>query len=218
MGAVLGGIVAVAVWRFLVRRPLPVRDPGGARSSQPAPPVRSRRSAPDPAARTTVRPPGRTTSSAAVDPVQLSAAVDLLAVAVSAGLSVPGAVAAVGRSGDDPPSRSFARVAAGLERGVPFDRAIRELEVDLGPDTRPLVATLAGATESGAPIGPALQRYAERLRLRHRREVERRIRRLPVLLVIPMCLFVLPAFVVVTVVPVGWTAARQLDPDLLDRR
>jgi hypothetical protein len=30
--------------------------------------------------------------------------------------------------------------------------------------------------------------------------------------------FVLPAFAVVTIVPVGWTAARQLDLDLVDRR
>ena len=150
--------------------------------------------------------------------MELSAAIDLLAVAVTSGLALPTAVTAVGVAGSDRTSRSFSSVGAALDRGVPFDSAIRRLEADLGADARPLVATLAGASESGAPVGPARQRHAERLRLRHRRDVERRIRQLPVLLIVPLCVFVLPAFAVVTIVPVGWTAARQLDLDLVDRR
>lgn len=221
-GLVLAVVVSVGVWRGLVRRPLPLREPGAARPSAGPVPAGSPRSPRSRSVRHRTlwgrRRRVRSGRDGPADRMELSAAVDLLAVAVTSGLALPTAVAAVGGAGVDRTSRSFASVAAALERGVPFDSAIRGLEADLGADVRPLVVTLAGASESGAPAGPVLQRHAERLRLRHRRDVERRIRQLPVLLIVPLCVFVLPAFVAVTLVPVGWTAARQLDTDLLDRR
>jgi len=205
---------AWSVWRLVVHRPFPRRWPLPDRDSAAAF-VRGRNDErpaddrPSPGGAGSGVEPG----NAHGDPAALAATVDLLAVAVSAGLSLPVAVDAVGGSGQDPASRAFAAVATELSHGVPFHRALDRLEAHLGGDVRSLRATLAAASTSGAPVGDSLRSQAERLRRRHRRRLEQRIRRLPVLLILPLCLFVLPAFVVVTIVPVAWTAATQLDLD-----
>ena len=79
---------------------------------------------------------------------------------------------------------------------------------DLGPAVRPLVTALVSTTRAGAPLAPALQRLADTERRRQRREAETRVRRLPVLLLAPLVGLVLPAFVVLTIVPVATTTAR----------
>jgi hypothetical protein len=103
------------------------------------------------------------------------------------------------------------RVAAeDAARGVPLVAAVERMadRAAAGPELRPLVSTLVVAAGSGTPVGPALQRLADAERRRRRRAVEARIRRLPVLLLLPLVLCVLPAFVLMTLVPVGLAAAR----------
>ena len=78
----------------------------------------------------------------------------------------------------------------------------------LGPPVRPLVTTLTASLRSGAPPGPSLQRLADAQRQRQRRRAEERVRRLPVLLLAPLVGLVMPAFVVLTIVPVAVTTAR----------
>jgi pilus assembly protein TadC len=81
------------------------------------------------------------------------------------------------------------------------------MAASLGPAVLPLVSTLNMALTSGAPLGPALQRLADAERRRQRRRAEARARRLPVLLLAPVVGLVLPAFLVLTIVPVAVSAA-----------
>jgi Type II secretion system (T2SS), protein F len=134
--------------------------------------------------------------------------VDLLHVAVTAGHSLHGAVAAVGGSGSGRVSAAFARADRRFRHGSRLVDELDALAVDLGPSVRPLSTTLVVAASSGAPLGPPLQRLADAERRRLRRRTEERVRRLPVLLLGPLVGLVLPAFVLLTVVPVAITTAR----------
>lgn len=168
------------------------RDPGG-------PPRRSSRSARG------ARSARRERREVEAD---LPTTVDLLHVAVTAGHSLHTAVAAVGRSGTGPVSRAFGEADRRFRRGGRLVDELDAVAARLGPAVRPLSTTLVVAASSGAPLGPTLQRLADAERRRLRRRTEERVRRLPVLLLAPLVGLVLPAFVLLTVVPVAITTAR----------
>lgn len=137
----------------------------------------------------------------------LVVAIDLLHVAISAGHSTHVAVAVVGAQATGPVTDALARAASQFDRGRRLLDALSEMAPALGPGVLPLVSTLNMALTSGAPLGPALQRLADAERRRQRRRAEARARRLPVLLLAPVVGLVLPAFVVLTIVPVAVSAA-----------
>ena len=84
--------------------------------------------------------------------------------------------------------------------GEPLADALGRL-ADLGPAVRPLAAALVAAERDGAAIGDRLERLALDARLGHRRRAEEAARRLPVQLLFPLVGCVLPAFGLLTVVP-----------------
>ena len=69
------------------------------------------------------------------------------------------------------------------------------------PRLRPLVDALLASDRLGAPVGPALARLAAEERAALRRRSEAHARRVPVRLLFPLTFLVLPAFVLITVVP-----------------
>ncbi|MEX0767689.1 MAG: type II secretion system F family protein [Microthrixaceae bacterium] len=142
---------------------------------------------------------------------EIPAAVDLLHLAVSAGHSLHTAVAAVADlagSGTGLVTEALAEVQQRFERGGQLTEELAKLPTLLGPSLQPLSTTLIVAASSGAPLGPSLQRLADAERRRLRRQTEERVRRLPVLLLAPLITLVLPAFVLLTVVPVAITTAK----------
>lgn len=151
--------------------------------------------------------PRATTRRVAAVERDLVVAIDLLHVAVSAGHSTHMAVAVVGERATGPVTDGLARAASQFERGRRLVDALSELAPSLGPSVLPLVSTLNLALTSGAPLGPALQRLGDAERRRQRRRAEARARRLPVLLLAPVVGLVLPAFLVLTIVPVAVSVA-----------
>ena len=139
---------------------------------------------------------------------EIPAAVDMLQLAVSAGHSLHTAVAAVAGSGTGLVIEGLAGVQQRFERGGQLVDELAKLPDQLGPELQPLCTTLIVSASSGAPLGPSLQRLADSQRRRVRRYKEERVRRLPVLLLAPLITLVLPAFVMLTVVPVAITTAR----------
>jgi pilus assembly protein TadC len=133
--------------------------------------------------------------------------IDQLHVTVAAGHSLHTAIVAVASTDAGPIAGALAAAHAAFERGRTMVDALGELD-RAGGDADALRATLVAALHSGAAPGPALQRLGDQLRRRRRRRAESRVRRLPVLLLGPLVGLVLPAFVVVTIVPVAVTTAR----------
>ena len=86
-----------------------------------------------------------------------------------------------------------------LEVGV--DPAQVWRSVTAHPQLAPLGRAVGRAHETGAPVGRAVHRLAQELRERARAEVETRARSIEVKAAAPLGLCLLPAFVVLGVVP-----------------
>lgn len=131
----------------------------------------------------------------------LPEAVDLVALAVGAGLTVAQAVGAVADRHDGPVGQALARATADAARGRRLADALDTAAARLGADARPLFAALAASERYGAPLGDALDRLATDGRADRRRRAEEAARRVPVKLLFPLVLCVLPAFGLLTVAP-----------------
>ncbi|MET1003243.1 MAG: type II secretion system F family protein [Acidimicrobiia bacterium] len=133
--------------------------------------------------------------------VELPVAVDLTAVAIGAGYTAFGTVGVVARWG----APAVAAVFAGIDRraalGAPFDVALREAGA-AAPPVQPLTDVLRTSGRLGAPIAASLATLSQEVRADARRRAEARARTVPVRLLFPLVFCVLPAFALLTVVPV----------------
>jgi hypothetical protein len=126
---------------------------------------------------------------------ELAVAVDLVAVAVGAGYTpfLEWSPRLVGRSLED--------IGRACELGQSFDDALREVATR-EPGVRPLTDTLRTSARLGTPAAPALARLAVDVRSDLRRRAEARARTVPVRLCFPLVGCILPAFALLTIVPV----------------
>jgi tight adherence protein C len=143
---------------------------------------------------------------------QLPDVVDLLRLAVDAGLPVAGALTMVRDRPGGPLGAALAHSAAMLGQGASTADALRALAERAGPSARSLVEALSDHDRYGTPLGPVLDRVGLEARQRRRRRAEEAARRLPVTLLFPLALTTLPAFVLLTVVPLLAGALSTLRP------
>lgn len=137
--------------------------------------------------------------------------VDLLAVALSAGAAPATALGTVAAAVDGPVAAELEAARHGLSLGRDPVRLWREL--GQRPGMSALGRTMARATESGASVSGALHRLAEDLQASARSEAESRARTVGVRAAAPLGLCLLPAFVLVGVVPlVASTVVSLLAP------
>jgi tight adherence protein C len=141
---------------------------------------------------------------------ELPDAVDLLLLAVGAGLTVPLALDAVARRGTGDLAAEFGAVVAASRQGHRLADALDALPARTGEAVRPLAAALAASERYGAALGPALERLALDVRATRRRRAEEAARRVPVKLLFPLVLCVLPAFALLTVAPLIASALQSL--------
>lgn len=125
--------------------------------------------------------------------------VDLLGVALAAGAAPSTALATVAAAVDGPASDELRVVQHGLSLGRDPARVWRE--VSRTPGLAPLGRAMARAVETGASVSEALHRLAEDLRAADLAEAEARARAVGVRAAAPLGLCLLPAFVLIGVVP-----------------
>ncbi|WP_017539475.1 type II secretion system F family protein [Nocardiopsis halophila] len=129
----------------------------------------------------------------------LPLALDLLAAGVRAGGEPGQVLEALSRSVGGPLGEALAEVAERQRLGASPDRAWQA--VDGPPELAALGRTLARAAETGAPVGDLVAHHAaEARRAAHGRALTR-TQRTAVLVVAPLGLCFLPAFVLIGVVP-----------------
>ena len=125
--------------------------------------------------------------------------VDLMAACLGAGLSPSAALehvaAAVGARAADELAAVYARLRLGVDPATVW----RDLAGH--PQLGGLGRALARAVESGASVADAMQRLSEDLRRTARSDVESRARAVGVKAAVPLGVCLLPAFVLVGVVP-----------------
>lgn len=128
-------------------------------------------------------------------------AVDLVRLAVSAGLAAHGAVMTLAEHAPAPLRPGLDEVVRRVSLGDRLGDALDALDV-WGEPGRSLVAVLRSAAFDGIALSASLERVVTDVRDQRRRRAEARARRLPVQLLFPLAVCVLPAFVLLAVVPV----------------
>jgi tight adherence protein C len=131
---------------------------------------------------------------------EIPVTLDLLGVAVGAGCTPFLAVDTAAQWAPPAMAAELAAVVRACDLGASFGRALHDA-VTRRPLLAPLADALSTAERTGAPVGPALARLAAEERAALRRRAEAHARRVPVRLLFPLVFLVLPAFVLLTVVP-----------------
>jgi Flp pilus assembly protein TadB len=126
-------------------------------------------------------------------------AVDLLAACLAVGLSPAAALELITAAVDPPLADELAAVTARLRMGVDPATVWRALAGH--PQLGGLGRAVSRAVDSGASVADAMLRLADDLRRRDRADVESRARSVGVKAALPLGLCLLPAFVLVGVVP-----------------
>lgn len=133
---------------------------------------------------------------------ELPEAVDLLRLAVSSGLNVHLALAAVGERLDGPVGLGLADAVQRAQNGMRLADVLEPLPDSVGEPVRPLVRVLIDGDRYGTELEPALAQLAADSRQLRRHRAEEQARRLPLRLLLPLVACILPAFILLTLAPV----------------
>lgn len=109
---------------------------------------------------------------------------------------------AVATHGQGDVQRMFTNAVTSVESGQDLDNVLRRLARDHGPHVRPLMLTLQIIYASGVSNTEAIVELQRLEQHKRRNELERRVHRLPTLMLMPMIGCFLPAFVVLTLIPI----------------
>lgn len=138
--------------------------------------------------------------------------VEMLVVLVRSGLSPALAADLLAERAPPPWRPAFCEIRARRHRGQRLVDALDALPDLLGPTGQCVLDALAASERYGQPLLPSLERLAADGRAARRRRHEERARQLPVRLSIPLVLCTLPAFVLLTIVPLLGGTALFLTP------
>jgi tight adherence protein C len=132
-------------------------------------------------------------------------ALDLLVICAEAGLSLNQSIEEISRQlylSNKDVAAEFASTAAEMQVLSDFGQALDNLVERTGlADLRSLVATLKQSIKFGTPLSESLRMIAGEMRAAHQARIEERAARLPVLLAIPMMLFILPCLLMIVGTP-----------------
>jgi Flp pilus assembly protein TadB len=137
-------------------------------------------------------------------------AVDLLLLCATAGLSLPLSLGAVAPRLGGPLGAALRAAEVACAHGRLRPDALREALAPLGDRSATLAHVLGDHLRYGVALAPALERIGTDLRHERRRAAEERARRVPVRLLGPLVACILPAFALLTVVPLLAASLRGL--------
>jgi tight adherence protein C len=127
---------------------------------------------------------------------------DLLTIAVEAGLGLDAALAHVRRNVPGPLSDEVGRMLQEVQLGVPRAEAFRNLaartDVD---DLRAFVLAMVQADTFGISIAKVLRSQSKELRMKRRQRAEEKAQKIPVKLLFPMIFCILPSMFIVLLGP-----------------
>lgn len=162
------------------------------------------------------RTPGKVPSGSGADPSgatsgtgrsldALAFDLDLVAICLLAGLPVDGALAHAAEASED--RSGLGTVARALRLGSEAPRGLR-------PELEGVLTLIRFSSRTGAALAPLLGAHASELRASEQRRRQIAAARLGVVLVLPLGVCVLPAFILLGVVPVLLTLVGDLLPAL----
>lgn len=137
---------------------------------------------------------------------------DLLAAGSTAGLSAEASFRQAVSCLHGPLGEDLGAVMRSVDLGVPWRDALAEhVERTGDPDLARTVAVLARTEALGVPLRDATRELAAAVRDARRAATLERARTAPVKMLFPLVFLILPAFLLLTVVPVLITTVRSID-------
>lgn len=141
----------------------------------------------------------------------LADALDMLTIAVEAGLAFESALLRVGERWDNALSREFRRAVVEMRLGTPRDVALQRIaERSDVEDLRMFVAILVQANQLGLSIAQVLHSQAAQMRGRRRQRAEEAARQAGIKMLFPLVLLIFPAMMVVVLGPAIPTIAQLM--------
>jgi len=139
-------------------------------------------------------------------------ALDLMVICAESGLSLNQSIEEVSRQlrpSHKDVAYEFATTSAEMQVLADIGQALDHLVERTGlPDLRSLIATMKQSLKFGTPLAESLRTIAAEMRATHQARMEERAARLPVLLAIPMMMFILPCLLMIVGTP---TVLRIMD-------
>jgi tight adherence protein C len=133
-------------------------------------------------------------------------ALDLLVICAESGLSLNQSIGEISkqlRASHKDVADEFAITSGEMQVVADFGLALDSMVDRIGlSDLRSLVATLKQSLKFGTPLAESLRTIAAEMRAARQARYEQRAARLPVLLAIPMAMFILPSLLMVVGTPV----------------
>jgi tight adherence protein C len=133
-------------------------------------------------------------------------ALDLLVICAESGLSLNQSIEEISkqlRASHKDVADEFAITSAEMQVVADFGQALDNMVERIGlADLRSLVATLKQSLKFGTPLAESLRTIAAEMRATRQARYEQRAARLPVLLAIPMSMFILPCLLMIVGTPV----------------
>jgi tight adherence protein C len=182
----------------------------GVRSAGRVPPLLPAK----PAAEATRPPRGRRDRRARSKALQADVPqlLDLLAAGSTAGLSAEASFRQAVSCLQGPLGEDLGAVMRSVDLGVPWREALAaHVERTGDPDLARTVAVLARTEALGVPLRDATRELAAAVRDARRAATLERARTAPVKMLFPLVFLILPAFLLLTVVPVLITTVRSID-------
>jgi tight adherence protein C len=136
---------------------------------------------------------------------------DLMAIAVEAGVGFEGAMEVVTLHFQSPLADELSRTLREMELGLPRREALQNLKRRTEvPELSNFVLILIQADALGMPIGRVLRSQAVEMRSKRRQWSREKAAKLPIKIMIPTTLFILPALFVVVLGPAAISIAQNL--------
>ena len=182
----------------------------GSRTLPPLPPSRAAQAAAEPASPRLRRRARRARSRALR--AEVPQLLDLLAAGSTAGLSAEASFRQAVECLHGPLGAELGTVMRAVDLGVPWRNALADHVARSGdPDLARTVAVLARTEALGVPLRDATRELAATVRDARRAATLERARTAPVKMLFPLVFLILPAFLLLTVVPVLITTVRSID-------
>lgn len=138
--------------------------------------------------------------------------VDLLAICSHAGLNISLSLKRVVPRMPGPLGREIQRALEEIELGVPRSQALQNLAARNGvPELEALVRVLLNSERFGTQVAASLETFSADVRGRLKRSAEEQARKAPVKILFPLVFLILPAFILLTVVPLLVSAFQSMD-------
>lgn len=129
-------------------------------------------------------------------------ALDMLSIAVTAGLGFDGALKVVGEKWDNALADEFHKVIREMQVGIPRSEALRNMARRAGvTDMSQFVAVLVQADQLGLSISKVLETQSQQMRLLRRQRAEEVAQQAPVKMLFPLVFLIFPALFVVILGP-----------------